>query len=112
MDYDGVIVGNFSADMLASQTYRAEEQRFLEDMRAAIGDRALSALARIGEILGLDYAGMDFALDPGGLVLLFEANATMVINPPPPEPIWDYRRTAIQRALDAAKRLLSASQPR
>ena len=38
--------------------------------------------------------------------LLFEANATMVINPPDPDPIWDYRRAPIQRALDAAKTLL------
>jgi hypothetical protein len=39
-------------------------------------------------------------------VLLFEANATMVINLPDPNPIWDYRRAPITRALDAAKALV------
>jgi hypothetical protein len=102
----------FTSAMADHANHRAEEQRFLEDMRAAIGDRAVSALAQIGKMLGLDYAGMDFALDPDGSVLLFEANATMVINPPPPESIWDYRRGPIQRALDAAKRMLSTPQPR
>jgi hypothetical protein len=38
--------------------------------------------------------------------MLFEANATMVIVPPPPDPIWNYRRAAIDRALDAARRLV------
>jgi glutathione synthase/RimK-type ligase-like ATP-grasp enzyme len=63
-------------------------------------------LAAIGQTLGLDYAGVDFALSPDGSVLVFEANATMVIGPPGPEPIWDYRRRAAGEALEAAKRLL------
>ena len=66
----------------------------------------MAALAAIGRTMGLDYAGVDFGLDTDGKLLLFEANATMVINPPDPDPIWDYRRAAIQRALDAAKSLL------
>jgi hypothetical protein len=37
---------------------------------------------------------------------LFEANATMVVFPPGPEPIWDYRRAAIEAALQAARRML------
>ena len=41
-------------------------------------------------------------------MLLFEANAGMVIQPPGPEPIWDYRRAPIGRALDAVKALLLA----
>jgi glutathione synthase/RimK-type ligase-like ATP-grasp enzyme len=98
----------FSADMLASQSCRAEEQRFLEDMPAVLGDRAMTALAQIAQSLGLDYAGVDFALDGDGTLLLFEANATMLINPPGPEPVWDYRRAAAARALAAAQKLLEA----
>jgi hypothetical protein len=96
----------FTAAMADNAAHRAEEQRFLEDMAAVIGERAVCALAQIGATLRLDYAGMDFALTRDGAVLLFEANATMVINPPPPEAMWDYRRTAIQCALDAAKQML------
>ncbi len=96
----------FTADMAANAGHREEEQRFLEDMPAAIGPRALAALAAIGRMMGLDYAGVDFGLDADGKLLLFEANATMVINPPDPDPIWDYRRAPIRRALDAAKNLL------
>ena len=61
-------------------------------MQATLGSRAVTALNGICGRLGLDYAGVDFALAPNGSVLLFEANATMVIVPPDPDPIWDYRR--------------------
>jgi hypothetical protein len=98
----------FSADMLASQACRAEEQRFLEDMPAVLGDRAMAALTHIAQSLGLDYAGVDFALDAQGTLLLFEANATMLINPPGPEAVWNYRRPSAARALAAAQKLLEA----
>jgi hypothetical protein len=54
----------------------------------------------------LDYAGIDFGLSPSGALLLFEANATMVVNPPEPDPRWDYRRPAVERIFAAVRRLL------
>lgn len=102
----------FTADMAANAAYRDEERRFLEDMPAVLGPRAMAALAAIGRAMGLDYAGVDFGLRADGALLLFEANATMVINPPDPDPIWDYRRAPIQRALDAAKTMLLARAKR
>jgi hypothetical protein len=98
----------FTADMTANAAYREEEQRFLEDMATVLGLKALSAIEEIGRCLGLDYAGIDFGLRPDGAVLLFEANATMVVYPPDPDPIWDYRRTPIGRVIDAVKRMLLA----
>ncbi len=56
--------------------------------------------------LDLDYAGIDFGLAADGSILLFEANATMAILAPGPESIWDYRRPAINAALQAARRLV------
>jgi len=98
----------FTAAMAENAAHRDEEKNFLENMEGVLGPRAMAALARIGRRLGLDYAGIDFGLDPTGSVLLFEANATMVINPPGPEPIWDYRRAAIARALAAVQHMLLA----
>jgi hypothetical protein len=96
----------FTADMSRSCAHRDEERRFLEDMPTVLGARAMAALARTCATLGLDYAGIDFALAPDGSVLLFEANATMVVFPPGPEPMWDYRRDAINRVLRAATQML------
>ena len=97
----------FSAEMASNAAYRDEERRFLNDMPAVLGSRATAALTAIGRALDLDYAGVDFALAPDGSLLVFEANATMVINPPGPEPMWDYRRPAIDHALAAARQLLA-----
>ena len=96
----------FSADMAGDAGHREEERRFLEDMPSVLGTRAMAALERIRGILGLDYGGIDFALAPDGSVLMFEANATMVVFPPNPDPIWDYRRGAIDLVLEAATRML------
>lgn len=96
----------FSADMAARQSHRDEERRFLEDMAGTLGPRTLAALARVAATLGLDYAGIDFGVDAKGSVLLFESNATMAILTPAPDPIWDYRRAPIARALAAATQMV------
>jgi Tfp pilus assembly protein PilF len=96
----------FTAAMATNAAHREEERRFLDDMPGVLGKRAMTALRAIGETLGLDYGGIDFALAPDGSVLLFEANATMVLVAPEPDPIWDYRRPASANVLRAARRLL------
>jgi hypothetical protein len=96
----------FSAAMAHNAAYREEERHFLEDMAAVLGARAMTALQEICAMLELEYAGIDFALAPDGSVLLFEANATMVVFPPGPDPMWDYRRRAIDEVLQAATRML------
>jgi Tfp pilus assembly protein PilF len=97
----------FTAAMAANSAHREEERRFLDDMPGVLGPRAMTALGAIGATLDLDYAGIDFALTQDGSVLVFEANATMVISPLGPEPIWNYRRRAAADALVAAARVLS-----
>jgi len=89
----------FSAAMADHAERRAEEERFLTDMPGAIGSRAVEALGRIGAQLGLDYGGADFTIDSAGSVVLFEANATMIVPVPDPDPRWEYRRRPIERAV-------------
>jgi tetratricopeptide (TPR) repeat protein len=96
----------FTAEMAANAAHREEERRFLEDMPAVLGLRAMTALGAICATLGLDYAGVDFALAEDGSVVVFEANATMAINPPEPDPIWDYRRRAAANVVAAVQRML------
>jgi hypothetical protein len=96
----------FTAAMAAKPVFRAEEQCFLDDMATVLGERCMAALSRIQRVLGLDYGGVDFGLTPDGSLLLFEANATMVVNPPDADPMWDYRRPAVAAALKAARGML------
>jgi hypothetical protein len=95
-----------TADMTDDARHRAEESRFLRDMPAALGARAIAALGNIQEALGLDYAGIDFGLSPDGDVLLFEANATMTVLPPGQDRRWDYKRAAVRSVEDAVRNML------
>jgi hypothetical protein len=98
----------FTAEMTEQADHRAEDARFLEDMPAVLGPRAMHALSRIQATLGLDYAGIDFGLTENGDLLLFEANAAMVVNPPEPDPRSAYRRPGVERIFAAVRRMLTA----
>lgn len=95
----------FRADL--REEHRAEDARFLNDPQAAIGAPAIAALERVRDVLGLDYAGIDFALDRDGRVAIFEANATMIVVPPGPDPKWDYRRAPVARVIDAFRAMIA-----
>jgi TPR repeat len=92
----------FTSEMSASASHRAEEASFLENMPGVLGSKAMGALEAIRNTLGLDYAGVDFALSDDGDVLLFETNATMIISRPGHEEYWAYRHDAVDRAIGAA----------
>jgi glutamate/tyrosine decarboxylase-like PLP-dependent enzyme/glutathione synthase/RimK-type ligase-like ATP-grasp enzyme len=105
----------FSADMRDRAAHRAEEAQFLADMPGVLGAQAMAALERLLAAIGLDYGGIDFGLNERGEILLFEANATMVVEQPDGDPRWDYRRAAVERIHAAVRDLLLASagvQPR
>lgn len=96
----------FTSDMADRPDHRAEEAKFLEDMPAVLGPKAMRALKAIQAALGLDYAGIDFGLSPDGNLLLFEANATMVIAKPGDDARWAYRRPSIDRPVEAVVAML------
>ncbi len=96
----------FSADMGDSQAFRDEDAAYLNDAPRVLGERAMQALQGINAALALDYGGIDFAIAADGDVVVFEANATMVIVPPPAGDKWAYRSAPVKRAQDAARALL------
>jgi glutathione synthase/RimK-type ligase-like ATP-grasp enzyme len=97
----------FSAAMAEEAAHRDEEARFLADMAGVLGPRAMAALGEACARLGLDYGGVDFALDAAGEVLVFEANAAMAVVAPDGDPRWDYRRAAIGAVVGAARRMFT-----
>ncbi len=96
----------FSADMRDHAEHRAEEAKFLADMAGVLGAHAMAALERLSATIGLDYGGIDFGLNRDGEILLFEANATMVVERPDRDPCWDYRRAAVELVQAAVRDLL------
>jgi Flp pilus assembly protein TadD len=95
----------FSSDMANSPAYRHEESLFLNYFSTYLGPGALTSLQQISQSIGLDFCGMDFGFDANGNILLYEANATMAINPPSADAQWDYKRKAIENALTATKKM-------
>jgi glutathione synthase/RimK-type ligase-like ATP-grasp enzyme len=96
----------FTADMNERPEHRGEDAAFLESMAGVLGPRAVRGLEQVRDALGLDYGGIDFAIGPAGEVILFEANATMTVNAPAPDPKWDYRRAPVDRVLRAVRTML------
>jgi glutathione synthase/RimK-type ligase-like ATP-grasp enzyme len=107
----------FTAEMAENGAYRAEDKAFLEDMPHVLGPVGMNTLKQIQITLGLDYCGIDFGLSRQGEVLLFEANASMVANPPDSDERWSYRLPAYKRIHAAVQKMfkdkaarISASQ--
>ena len=96
----------FKADMADSPENRAQDAAFLDDMPSFVGARGMAALERINAALDLDYCGIDFAVNAAGDILLFEANATMVMVPLSDDRKWDYRRPAFDRIFAAVNTML------
>ena len=96
----------FKADMADSPQNRRHDAAFLDDMPRFIGPRGMAALERINAALDLDYGGIDFAVNADGDILLFEANATMVMVPLSNDPKWDYRRPAFDAVFAAVRTML------
>lgn len=94
----------FSAQM--GKAERAEEARYLADMRGSLGVVAFEALKRVADALGLEYVGIDFGVAQDGRVVVFEANAAMTIFMPEPRPETEYRRRAASRIFEAAQQLV------
>jgi glutamate/tyrosine decarboxylase-like PLP-dependent enzyme len=96
----------FSAEMADNPEHRAEDAAFLEDMHGVLGPLAMNGLRCIQSVLGLDYGGIDFGVNSKGEVLVFEANATMAVNPPEPDQRWNYRLPAYKRIQAAIHQML------
>jgi hypothetical protein len=79
----------------------AEELRFLEDPEGVLGRAAMDALGAVGRRLDLDFSGADFSLLSDGRVLLFEANATMLAHPEPPDGPLARKNLFVERILRA-----------
>jgi hypothetical protein len=84
---------------------REEERRFLADPARCIGSGAMTSVGAIGQRLGLDYAGIDFGLLADGRVVVFEANATMLVHLER-DPCFAYRNPAVEAIRAAFEAML------
>jgi tetratricopeptide (TPR) repeat protein len=71
---------HINTDMANQPWMQREEAAFLDDCAAVFGPGQMQALLAIRERIGLDYFGIDCALDVNGNVVVFEVNASMLVH--------------------------------
>ena len=90
-----------TARMATAEWKQQEERAFLENPRQVVGDLAMDVVERIGRTMDLDYGGLDFSLLPDGRVLVFEANATMLVHDEAATSVLKYKMPHVQKIFDA-----------
>ncbi|HEX3639480.1 MAG TPA: hypothetical protein VHV99_29160 [Paraburkholderia sp.] len=101
------MVHYYSAEMEQHPWKLEEERRFLDNPHAMLGERVMRAVAAIGRQLDLDYGGIDLTVLPGGQVLVFEANATMLTHFERKTGELAHKNPYVQRIVDAFERMMT-----
>jgi Flp pilus assembly protein TadD/glutathione synthase/RimK-type ligase-like ATP-grasp enzyme len=73
-------VHHASTSMADHAWMQAEEERFLDDPHATFDARSYESLRAIQKAIGLDYFGIDCAIDRQSRIVVFEANASMLVH--------------------------------
>ena len=100
------LVHYFRADMEGESALRREEEAFLEDWRSVFPGRLGQAVEEVARRLDLDYGGIDCAITAAGEVLLFEANASMLVHLHDPTETFAYKYRAVPRIFEAIDRMV------
>jgi hypothetical protein len=86
---------------------RMEEADFLANPGTLFTDAALTTIRAVATRLDLDFAGIDCAPLPDGRVLLFEANATMLVHVTGSADEFGYQHAHIPLIRDALSALVT-----
>lgn len=96
----------YNAAMAEHQWMRDEEARYIADLDAAFRGPLRAALAEIAGAIPLEYFGIDCAIAPDGRLLLFEADAAMLVHGTDPPKLYPYKRAGFLRIQTALTDLL------
>ena len=96
------------AEMARSPWKLAEEARFLDDWKGVFGAEASAAAEAVARRLDLDYGGMDCALTADGRLLLFEANACILLHLDEPAAAFPAKHRRVPPIREAFTRLVRA----
>jgi glutathione synthase/RimK-type ligase-like ATP-grasp enzyme len=98
----------YNAAMAEHQWMRDEEARFIADLDAVFTGRLAAALGEIAAAIPLEYFGIDCAIARDGRLLLFEADAAMLVHGTDPPYLYPYKRAGFERIQTALNALLQS----
>ena len=93
-----------NTDMASHRWMQQEEAIFLNSPGAVFSAGSYRALAQIRGRIGLDYFGIDCALDRDGNIVVFEVNASMLVHNDNPD--FLYKAPAVQAIKQAFDEML------
>jgi hypothetical protein len=96
----------YNAAMAEHQWMRDEEARFIDNMEPVLAGRPADALREIAASVPLEYFGIDCAIARDGRLLLFEADAAMLVHGTDPPDLYPYKRAGFERIKCALTALL------
>jgi hypothetical protein len=100
------MVHYLNADMIDNAANRGEEAQFMLFFGGGFGLRHAQALARINELLELDYVLLDCGEMPDGRLLIFEAGNAMIVHAMDPEALFPHKAPTIRMLFEAFHRML------
>jgi hypothetical protein len=99
-------VHHFRTDMADHAWMRQEEEHFLENLGGVFNAAQQDALRAMARATGLDYGGIDCGIDRDGRIVVFEANAAMLVHDEKTE-VFAYKNQYIARIKQAFDAMLS-----
>jgi hypothetical protein len=102
---DGWKVHHVNTDMANQAWMQHEEAAFLNEPTRVFNERHYQALREIQQRIGLEYCGIDCALDTNGDLLVFEVNASMLVHDDNAE--FSYKDPAVRRIKAAFDAMLA-----
>lgn len=98
----------YNAEMAEQQWMRDEEGRFLADLSSVFDGPRMDALHGIAAAVDIDYFGIDCGIAPDGRVLVFEADAAMLVHCNDSIEVYPYKHEYIPRVIAAFDALVGA----
>jgi len=96
----------YNAENAANAWMRDEEAVFLESFDSVFGPALQRVLRDLAQRIGLEYFGIDCSIAPDGKLLLFEADAAMLVHLNDPADVYPYKHRTVPRIFRAFERLL------
>jgi hypothetical protein len=96
----------YNAPMSEHAWMRDEEAAFVGDLDAVFAGPLAAALREIADAIPLDYFGIDCSIARDGRLLLFEADAAMLVHGSDPPDLYPYKRAGFERIQAALTALL------
>ncbi len=100
----------YNAAMSEHAWMRDEEAAFIADLGAVFHGPLAGALREIAAAIPLEYFGIDCAIASDGRLLLFEADAAMLVHGSDPADLYPYKRAGFERIASALTALLEGAR--